>query len=505
MEAIKETEKETGNNKHYSTRNLIGLILGPILFALVYFLIPESALSHEPKIVLGVTLLVATYWVTEPINMAATALLPLVLIPAFNGVEIGSIAPAYGSSVIFMYGGGFVIALAIQKWNLHRRIALNIIKMIGTKSNRIILGILLATAAISMFVSNAATALMMLPVAVALINEVKDKQILKGKNFEFFSKGILLAVAYAATIGGLATLVAAVPNALLAGIASSQLDRTVTFAEWLMFAGPVALVLLIIVYFYLTKIQFKVDAEGEDTESTMAFIKEEIKKLGRFTSDEKKVAVVFSITVLLWTLSPFISALGFIPGNIGEFFDNLNDATISVFGALLLFFIPSSQKGERILEWADMKDLPWGILILFGGGMAIAAAFGESGLNESIGNVLQMLQGMEYIFVLLLLVVFVLGITEILSNTAVSNLILPLTVGLGIALGIDPLPLMAAAALAAGSCYMLPVATPPNTAVFSAGYLAVGDMAKAGVWLNIASIIVITGAVYFWMPIVFGL
>lgn len=201
-----EANKETDNNKQYTTRNLVGLFLGPLFFALVYFLIPESVLSHEPKIVLGVTLLVATYWVTEPIHMAVTSLLPLVLFPAFNGVEIGSIAPAYGSSVIFMYGGGFVIALAIQKWNLHRRIALNIIKMIGTKSNRIILGILIATAAISMFVSNAATALMMLPVAIALINEVKDKNILKGQNFDYFSKGILLAVAYAATIGGLATL-----------------------------------------------------------------------------------------------------------------------------------------------------------------------------------------------------------------------------------------------------------------------------------------------------------
>ncbi|MFD2831385.1 SLC13 family permease [Corticicoccus populi] len=497
--------KEKNNNKHYTTRNWVGLILGPLLFACIYFFIPESVLSHEPKVVLGVTLLVATFWVTEPIPMAATSLLPLVLFPAFNGVDIGTVAPAYGSSVIFMYGGGFVIALAIQKWDLHRRIALNIIKMIGTKSNRMILGILIATAAISMFVSNAATALMMLPVAIALIDEVKNKEILKGQNFDYFSKGILLAVAYAATIGGLATLVAAVPNALLAGIASSQLDRTVTFAEWLFFAGPVALVLLIVVYFYLTKIQFKVDSDDEDSEGTMNFIKEEIQKLGDFTSDEKKVAAVFSITVFLWIVSPFISSIGFIPESIGGFFDDLDDATISVFGAVLLFFLPSSNKGERILEWEDMKELPWGILILFGGGMSIAAAFGESGLNDSIGEVLQMLQGMQYIFVLLLLVVFVLSITEILSNTAVSNLILPLTVGLGIAIGIDPLPLMAAAALSAGSCYMLPVATPPNTAVFSAGYLEVGDMAKAGVWLNIVSVIIITAAIYFWMPVVFSL
>lgn len=498
-------DKDKHENKHYTTRNWVGLVLGPLLFALVYIFIPESVLAHEPKVVLGVTLLIATFWVTEPIPMAATSLLPLVLFPAFNGVEIGAVAPAYGSSVIFMYGGGFVIALAIQKWELHRRIALTIIKMIGTKSHRMILGILIATAMISMFVSNAATALMMLPVAVALIDEVKDKEILNGQNFDYFSKGILLAVAYAATIGGLATLVAAVPNALLAGIASSQLDRTVTFAEWIFFAGPVALILLTVVYFYLTKIQFKVDAKDQDTEGTMKFIKEELHKLGDVSSDEKIVAVVFSITVSLWIISPFVSAIGFIPESIGTFFDNLDDATISVFGATLLFFLPSSKKGERILEWEDMTKLPWGILILFGGGMSIAAAFGESGLNDSIGDLLQMLQGMQYIFVLLLLVVFVLSITEILSNTAVSNLILPLTVGLGIAIGIDPLPLMAAAALAAGSCYMLPVATPPNTAVFSAGYLKVGDMAKAGVWLNIVSVVVITAAVYFWMPIVFGL
>ncbi|WP_338112855.1 SLC13 family permease [Oceanobacillus oncorhynchi] len=185
-----ENNENQENKPHYTIRNWVGLILGPVLFALVYFLIPENVLPHEQKVVLGVTLLVATFWVTEPVPMAATSVLPLVLFPAFHGVDIDTVAPAYGSSVIFMYGGGFVIALVIQKWNLHRRIALNIIKMIGTKSNRMILGILIATAGISMFVSNAATALMMLPVAIALIDEVKDKEILKGQNFDFFSKGI---------------------------------------------------------------------------------------------------------------------------------------------------------------------------------------------------------------------------------------------------------------------------------------------------------------------------
>lgn len=491
------------SDKHYTTRNMIGLILGPVLFALAFFLIPESILAYEPRIVLGVTLLMATYWVTEPIPLAATSLLPLVLIPGFYAVDIDTVAPAYASPVIFMYGGGFVIALAIEKWNLHRRIALNIIKMIGSESNRMILGILIATAGISMFVSNAATALMMLPVAVALINEVQDREILKGENFTKFSKAILLTVAYAATIGGLATLVAAVPNALLAGIASSQLDRTVTFAEWMFFAGPVALVMLVILYFYLTKIQFRIK-KSEEKSGSMEFIKDELDKMGKFTTDEMKVAAVFFITVSLWILSPFIIDIPFIPEQVGLFFEGLDDGTISIFGAAMLFFLPSSKKGERILDWKDMKELPWGVLILFGGGMSLAEAFGASGLNDAIGEVLGLLEGLEYFFILLLLVVFVLSITEILSNTAVSNLILPLTVGLGIAIGIDPLPLMAAAALAAGSCYMLPVATPPNTAVFSAGYLNVGDMAKAGVWLNVVSVIVITLAVYFWMPVVFN-
>ncbi len=341
----KDSKENKENNPHYTTRNWIGLILGPLLFALVYFLIPESVLPHEPKIVLGVTLLIATFWVTEPVPMAATSALPLVLFPAFHGADIDIVAPAYGSSVIFMYGGGFVIALAIQKWNLHRRIALNVIKMIGTKSNRMILGILIATAGISMFVSNAATALMMLPVAIALIDEVKDKEILKGQNVNYFSKGILLAVAYAATIGGLATLVSAVPNALLAGIASSQLDRTVTFAEWFFFAGPVALILLVILYFYLTKIQFKVNA-SEEADGALKFVKDEINKLGKLTSDEIKVGIVFLITVILWIISPFVSSIGFISENIGAFFDNLDDATISIFGAALLFFLPSSKKSR---------------------------------------------------------------------------------------------------------------------------------------------------------------
>ncbi|EZH65366.1 anion transporter [Bacillaceae bacterium JMAK1] len=489
-------EPEKQPESSYNRRNKIGLILGPVLFLLTYFLIPDSVMGHEPRVVLAVTLLVATFWVTESIPMAAASLVPIVLIPVLQGAEMGTIASAYANPVIFMYAGGFVIAIAIEKWNLHRRIALSIIQMIGSESQRIILGIIISTAAISMFVSNAATALMMLPVAIALIKEVKEKNILTGDNLQHFSKSILLSVAYAATIGGLATIVAAVPNAVLAGIAYEQLGRTVTFVEWFMFAGPVALLMLVVLYFYLTRMAFKITNNDEEGDTgNLDFIKEEKAKLGKFNYNEAMVSFAFGLTVILWISIPFI-------GDLGDF---IHDGAIAVFGALLLFFIPSSKKGERILEWQDMTRLPWGVLILFGGGMAIAAGFSSSGLNDHIGEILQMLEGLHFFFIILLLVVIVLAITEILSNTAVANLVIPLTLGMGIALGIDPLPLMAAAALAAGSCYMLPVATPPNTAVFSAGYLRIDDMAKAGVWLNLASIIIITAAVYWWMPIVFGL
>lgn len=495
---------EQDDKKIYSRRKRIGLILGPSLFLLAYFLIPASELSHEPRVVLATTLLVATFWVTEAIPIPATSLIPIVLIPALRGADIDTIAESYADPTIFMYGGGFVIALAIEKWNLHRRIALNIIQLIGSQSQRIILGVIISTAAISLFVSNAATALMMLPVALALISEVKEKKIFTGKNLAHFSKGILLSVAYAATIGGLATLVAAVPNAVLAANVRNELDRTITFLEWFMFAGPVALIMLIILYFYLTRIQFKVKVADHEQPS-IDFIQEDKKKLGPFNRNEAMVTIAFGITVFFWVFKGLIDwAFRVTLGVELGLEELLHDGTIAVFGALLLFFLPSKEKGERILEWEDMKRLPWGILILFGGGLALASGFGSSGLNEWIGETLQLLERFSLVIIILLLVVIVLSITEVLSNTAVANLVIPLTVGMGIAIGIDPLPLMAAAALSAGSCYMLPVATPPNAAVFSAGVLEVSDMAKAGVWLNLVSIIVITLAVYFWMPIVFG-
>ncbi|NRG43231.1 SLC13/DASS family transporter [Bacillus sp. CRN 9] len=492
------------DKKAYSSGNLIGLILGPVLALLVFFLIPNDMIGYEGRVVIASIAMIGTYWVTEAVPMAVASLLPLIIIPLFGGAPIDVVSRSYGESVIFMYMGGFILAIAIEKWNLHRRIALNIIDWIGTESHKIILGIMIATGLLTMFISNAATALMMLPVALALISEVREKKILEDQNLKFFAKSILLAVAYTATIGGLATLVAAVPNAALAGIAKIQFDVEVTFVQWFIFAAPIALIMFVFLYFYLTKMKFKVKSENE---GKVSFIKEEKKGLGKVKTEEWIVIAVFLLTVSLWVGKPAIS---WVADNVGflSFLSRLGslpDASISMMGAVLLFFLPSTKKGERILEWEDLVKLPWGVLVLFGGGLALATSLEHSGVNEWIAVALQGLQAYTPFIIILLLVVIVLGMTEILSNTAVANLVLPISAGLGVAIGIDPLIMMAAVALAAGSCYMLPVATPPNTAVFSAGELEVSDMAKAGVWLNLVSVIVITLAVYYWMPIVFGI
>lgn len=473
----------------YTRTRLIGLIGGPVLGLTVYWLLPGDQLGHAGLAVLACTAVMAVYWITEALPLAATALIPLFALPISGGAPIDVVAPSYGNPVVFMYMGGFVLALAIQKWGLHRRIALIIINAIGTASHRIVLGIMIATGFMTLFISNAATALMMLPVALALISEMREKEILDGPNVRRFAKCILLAVAYSATIGGLATLVAAVPNALLSGIARDQLGHTVTFAQWLAFAGPVSLVMMVFLYFYLTRIAFPVK---DQREGAVAFVKEEMARLGPMGREEKIVGLVFLATAFLWVFKGMIG-LGYI-----------HDAAVSMLATVTLFVLPAGERDARILEWEDMKELPWGILVLFGGGLALASSFSSAGVNDWIGVTLGFLQGYGPFIIIALLTLIVLAMTEILSNTAVSNLVLPLCIGLGIAVGMDPLPLMAAAALAAGSCYMLPVATPPNTAVFSAGELEVKDMAKAGVWLNLISVIIITLAVYFWLPLTLG-
>ncbi|HLR59040.1 MAG TPA: DASS family sodium-coupled anion symporter [Pseudogracilibacillus sp.] len=473
------------------SRQQIGLVLGPLLFSIILFIPDLTGLPLAPRAVLAVTGWTATWWVTEAIPIYATSFLPLILLPMTGGTDQETATMAYGNPIVFMYMGGFIIALAVEKWDLHKRIALTIISFIGTSGKKIILGVLIATAFLSMWISNAAVALMMLPIALALISQVKEQDVMKDESLDSFAKGLLLTVAYAASIGGLATIIGSVPNAVLVGIANSTLDADISFTDWFIFGLPISLLLLAFLYFYITKMKFKF-VENEEIPST--FAKDELEKLGPMTKNEILVALVFFFTGSLWVVS------GFLPDVISN---HLTDTIIGMLGGVSLFVIPSTKEKGKLLEWDDMKDLPWGLLVLFGGGMSLAAGFDDSKLTEWFGDLLSGLEVFPYILIIIILAASVLAMTELMSNTATSNMIIPITIGLAAGIGIAPYGLMATVALAASCAFMLPISTPPNAAVFSSDYLNIETMAKAGIWMNIVSLIVIVLAVYFLQPLVF--
>ncbi|WP_208560596.1 SLC13 family permease [Marinilactibacillus kalidii] len=462
----------------------VGLLLGPFLFSVLYFLPGITSLEDAPRAVLGVTAWVATWWITEALPIPATSLLPIFLLPLTGGADQATATTAYGNPIVFMYMGGFTIAIAIEKWNLHRRIAMTIISILGTSSNRIILGVGLATAFLSMWISNAATALMMLPIAIALITEIREKGFFDDDSMQNFSKGLLLMVAYSASIGGLATIVGSVPNAAFVAIASTMLEQTVTFSDWFLFGIVITIVLMVVLYVYITKIKFKVKQSGEISSD---FARQQLKELGPMSVEEKLVLTVFIAIGSLWIFG------GFLPFE-------LSDTTISIFGATLLFMIPST-KGGRLLDWIDMKHLSWGLLLLFGGGLSLAAAFESSGLTTWFGDILSNLDQFNYFVILIILTTTILFMTEIMSNTAVSNMLMPISVGLAAGIGVAPYGIMAVVALASSCAFMLPISTPPNAAVFSTNEIKIEDMMKAGFWMNVVSIVVIVLAVYFLQPI----
>lgn len=482
------TEETENSSQSPMTKQRIGLVLGPLLFA-VFFLFPGlTGLDDAPRAVLAVTLWVGTWWVTEPIPIPATSLLPVILLPLTGGTDEETAATAYADPIVFMYLGGFIIAMAIQRWDLHRRIAMTIIQMVGTSGSRIMLGVMLACAFLSMWISNAATALMMLPIGLALVEEVRERQLYDEKSFKRFATGLMLSIAYASTIGGLATLIGSVPNAVFAAQVSVLLDQEITFASWLLFAGPMTLLLLLALYLLFTRVLFKVSMQ---VDTPPDFVKEELKKLGPMSYEEKVVLGIFATVGTLWISS------GFIPE---EF--RLTDTTISIFGAAAMFLIPARQRRGGVLVWKDLIDLPWGILLLFGGGLSLAAAFEESDLTSWFGDLLEGLDVLPYALIIIVIAAIVLFMTEIMSNTAVSNMLIPVAAGMALGMGVDPYSIMALVAVSSSCAFMLPVGTPPNAAVFSSGYITMNDMIKAGFWMNIAALTLASVFILFWQPVV---
>lgn len=485
------------NNPSYSRAQAIGLILGPLLFALTLLFFSPTGLSFEAKAVLGTTLWVAVWWITEAIPIPATSLLPLFLLPITGALNSNTTTSAYGDDIIFLFLGGFFIATAMEKWNLHKRMALAIIAFVGTSTQRILLGFMLATAFLSMWVSNTASVMMMIPMALAITAQVAHA--LQGtpeaSDIPVFEKALIFGVGYAGTIGGMGTLIGTPPNIILAAQARELFGIEISFASWMMIGVPVVVVLLFIAWVYLGRVAFPMRIKG--IPGGKALIQNERAALGKISYEERAVAVVFTFAAFMWITREFIWT-GIVP--------ELRDGMIAVLAAILLFMVPTkSCPGGRVLEWRDSRDIPWGVLLLFGGGLAIAAGFRETGLSTWMGEQLTVLDSLHMLLIISCATLLILFLTEITSNTATATMILPVVASLALALNIHPFALMVPCAMAANCAFMLPVGTPPNAIIFATEKLRIVEMVKTGFAMNLIAAVLIVLSVYFLMPVFWNL
>ncbi len=468
-------------------KNVLPLILGPLLFLLIEWIGKPSSLNIEAFHVLAITVWIATWWVTEAVPISVTALLPIILFPLTGAVSLEETTIAYGHRYIFLYLGGFMIAIAIENWNLHKRIALNIIGIIGSDISKIILGFMIATAFLSMWISNTATSVMMLPIGMAIVKQYKS---VSGdeKLGNTVGKALMLAIAYSASIGGLATLIGTPPNLVLAGILEEIYGFELMFVDWIKFGLPISIVLLFISWKYLTRIAFKF--KMEKLPGGKAEINKMIKSLGKIRYEEKAILILFILTATAWMGRSLIEKV--VPA--------IDDTIIAMISGILLFVIPSKDRSRKLITWKEAVELPWGIILLFGGGMALAKGFTSTGLAVWIAQLMTQLNGLHMILLILVLVALVNFLTEITSNLATTAMILPILAPMALSFNIHPLMIMTSVTVAASCAFMLPVATPPNAVVFGSGYLTIPDMVKTGVVLNFISIFLVTIATYLLLP-----
>jgi len=473
------------------TKKNIGLFLGPIVFVLVNFFYEPKNLSSEGIAILASTLWIAIWWMTEAIPIYVTSLLPIILFPLSGGLELKLTTASYGHKFVFLFIGGFILAIAIEKWKLHKRIALNIIKIVGTKKSNIILGFMIATAFLSMWISNTATAVMILPVGLAIISQLKDNpKTIENENI-VFGKTLMLAIAYSASIGGMATLIGTPPNLVLAGVVKTSFNVEINFLQWMSFGLPISIFLLFICWKYLTTIAY--NFSNQNFESGLNEIDKQLKELGKVSYEEKSVLIVFILTALAWVTQSFL---------IKQFIPAIDDTIIAIFAAIILFILPNKEGSKKLLSWADAVKLPWGILLLFGGGMALAKGFDSSGLAIWIGSQMNFFNAIPLLFLLLILIAIVNFLTEITSNLATTAMLLPVLVALSETIEVNAFFLLVGATVAASCAFMLPVATPPNAVVFGSKILSIDDMIKKGFWMNLISIFILTAAVYWILPII---
>lgn len=484
----------------------LGFVLGLLAFFLILFLLDLDPSNTKVTKVAAVAVLMAIWWITEAIPLAATSLVPLVLFPLLGVLSGADISASYINSIIFLFIGGFMLAIAMENWGLHKRIALKIISLFGGTANSILFGFMFSAAFLSMWISNTATAVMMLPIALAVINKIEN-QFGKDESSNF-SKSVLLGIAYSCSIGGIATLIGTPPNLALVRIHKITFPDApqISFGDWMLLSFPITILLLILTAILLSKFMFR---SKNKIEVSKDFIKQEYKALGKFSYSEKVITIIFALTSLLWIFRTDLN-LGFaqISGwaTLFDTPDFIDDGTIAITMAFLLFLFPSKdEKQKTILSANVFEQIPWSIILLFGGGFALATAFSSSGLSHFIGNNLKVLANIPTFILLLIVCTIINFLTELTSNTATTQMILPILASVSVAIGINPLLLMIAATLSASMAFMMPVGTPPNTIVFASKRLRISDMAKTGFALNLISVIVIALTVYFVGTIIFNL
>ncbi|RLD67465.1 MAG: SLC13/DASS family transporter [Bacteroidetes bacterium] len=456
---------------------------------------------------LAIAIWIAVWWVTEIIPLGITSLLPVVLFPLLGVMNGKEVSTAYFNHVIFLFIGGFLVALAIQKWNLHKRIALVILEIVGNSPGRLLFGFMFTTSFLSMWISNTATAMLMVPIIISITQKL---EILNGKKaVQLFAVGLLLAVAYSASIGGIATLVGTPPNLSFIRIFEIYFPNApeISFSTWMKFALPISIIMFIVTWTYLYYIFVKKGGSWKSVDRNM--LKDELKSLGPMSYEEKAVSVVFITLALLWMFRSSLTIGSFeIPG-WANLFNNpsyINDGTVAIAMAILLFIIPSKQKKEGFLmDWKTAEGLPWEIILLFGGGFALATGFKESGLSNWFGEQLVFLDGVSPLLLILIITFLITFLTEITSNTATVETLLPILAGLAISIQVNPLLFMIPATVAGSFAFMLPVATPPNAIIFGTRKVTIFQMAKTGFLLNLFGIIIITLMTYFWGTDILGI
>lgn len=468
-----------------SKTKLVGLATGPVLFLLVLNTVEPGVLSEKSITVLALGAWMVTWWATEAMPIPVTALLPMIIFPLAGVSSVREASAPYGDPVIFLFMGGFILALGLERHKLHQRIALGLIRLTGTSGNGIILGFMLSTALISMWISNTATAIMMLPIATSvtalLAGEVGGHK--DDPRFKKFATGLMLAIAYAASIGGMATIIGTPPNVVMVGYMKRFYNLDVSFTSWMIVGIPMMVSALAACYWLITRVLFV--NKLPSIEGSRELIQRKYDELGKLSREEKLVLAVFSLTCFFWIFRQNLNGL------IGK--NLLDDTTIAMAGGVLMFLIPTDLgKQKFLLEWADMKELPWGILLLFGGGLCLADGMEKSGLVQLVGNYFSQQEGIHPAVLIFALTAISMGLTELMSNVALVTIFVPVVFGIADGFHINPIWLSMPVTFAASCAFMMPISTPPNAVLFATGHIRMGDMMKTGILVNLVCLAIIT-------------